>query len=594
MDVTGAPPRAEGATAVLVQGMHASGTSLLSLLVALLTGERPGESAQPEAQSSGDQLADDLVLSGSVAGINRRILHDLGSSWSNPGALFLRGKSIAESAPPIRDAIRSHYLQSTAGILRSGASGSRFAILEDPCLCLLRDLWEATARETGYHGRTVHIFRNPLDVAALLKERDGLPQARTLQLWAHYNLAALTAQCGQDSLIVPYAELISPDSGLIARLAAYLNVSGRQLSEQEMQAGWWPLIQRARNETSIPDHVVGRSPLIPSIVRRLFALLNDWEAREDQRRAAELKDLAADFEDQSLFAGNLTAVTLPEQPKPVAPAILSGANAPRKLLIHYHLFKNAGTSVDAILNRNFGDRWINTEFPPRGQVDHQEAIRLFIHDNPRLAAISSHTLTLPVPRIDGIEIFPILFVRHPLDRIKSAYEFEGKQHATTVGARIAKELDFAGYVRARMAIPGDGQCRDFQVARLALAVPANEGSAREKALAAADLLPFVGLVEAFAESAQRLQQLVQPMFPEFQSFDVKANVTPARRDRLDERLDGIRRELGEECFGMLMEANQGDMALYAKICANYGQSPSPPSPPPWQLRLVERTSSGGR
>ncbi len=111
-------------------------------------------------------------------------------------------------------------------------------------------------------------------------------------------------------------------------------------------------------------------------------------------------------QDQSLFAGNLLQVTLPAAEQAAAPAIASGTGETRKVLVHYHLFKNAGTSVDAILRRNFGARWINTEFPPPGQANHQEAIRRLILDNPTLAAVSSHTLMPPAPEIDGVEIFP--------------------------------------------------------------------------------------------------------------------------------------------------------------------------------------------
>jgi hypothetical protein len=565
MGVTAARQYSDSSTtAILVQGMYASGTSLLSCVISLLTQARPGEAADPD-----DDPFPHLIQGGAVAGLNRRVLQELGSSWSKPCLLFLRGKGAVESAPLIRQAIRERYLQSAVGILSSGATGIGPTVLEDPGICPLRDLWDAALRELGYSARIVHIFRNPLEVAASLKERHGLLQTTTLQLWVHYNLAALTAQGQQDPLVVPYADVVNPDSGLVSRLATYLNLPRPALSDQDMQAAWKRLIEPAIHETSIPDHVVGRSPLLPSLVKRLYALLTEWEAHNSERREVELTDLAASFEDQSLFAGNLVAVTLPEQPKPPAPFVSAGAGDTRKLLIHYHLFKNAGTSVDAILRRNFGDRWINTEFPPRSQVDHQEAIRLFLRDNPHLAAMSSHTLMLPVPRIDGIEIFPIVFVRHPLDRLKSAYEFERKQDAMTVGTQIAKELDFAGYIRARLAIAGDRACRDFQVFRLAMAVPATEGSEQDRALAAVDRLPFVGLVEAFTASAELLQQLVRPMFPEFQSFDVRANVTPARRDNLAERLDDIREELDEACFAMVMSANEADMALYERVTALY-------------------------
>ena len=84
----------------------------------------------------------------------------------------------------------------------------------------------------------------------------------------------------------------------------------------------------------------------------------------------------------------------------------------RPIIIHYHLFKNAGTSVDAILQRNFGARWTSREYPPRSTPD---AARSFLAANPHIAALSSHTLPLPPPDIPDAEILPILFIRHPLE-----------------------------------------------------------------------------------------------------------------------------------------------------------------------------------
>ena len=34
----------------------------------------------------------------------------------------------------------------------------------------------------------------------------------------------------------------------------------------------------------------------------------------------------------------------------------------RTIILHYHLFKNAGTSIDAILKDNFDEKWVTREF----------------------------------------------------------------------------------------------------------------------------------------------------------------------------------------------------------------------------------------
>jgi hypothetical protein len=560
---TGSPSAAR--PAILVHGMHASGTSLLACLVFLLTRRRFSD-------AGGAKSFPHIRLGGAIAGLNRRILQELGSSWSRPAVLFLRGKGVAESAPVIADAIRRRYVRAAVGILRSGTTGEP-VILEDPGLCLLRDLWQAALQELGLSVRALHIFRNPLEVAASLRESQGLLHSQTLRLWVHYNLAALNLRSGEEHpLVLSYRELMDPASQLMTRLALALDLP--LPNGDGHQTAWQALLHGGPDEAVVPDRVVERSPLVPSLVKRLHRLLATWESHDREGRADTLRDLACAFEDQSLFAGNFVAVQPPEPANLGAP-LVSAATGRRGLLIHYHLFKNAGTSVDAILAKNFGDAWINTEFPPCGAADHHLAVRAFISDNAHLAAISSHSLLLPIPEIEGIDICPILFIRHPLDRMKSAYEFERRQDATAPGARYAKNLSFAEYIRLRLATAGDRSCRDFQASRLAMALPAGAGSEWDRALAALDRLPFVGLVEAFRASAERLQRLVQAMVPGFRSFEVKANATQTRRGSLEERLAQIQIELGEEGFALAMEANRADLALHGRVRAIYGLASIP-------------------
>ena len=560
MDVSARDDPRRQPAAVLVTGMHASGTAVLARVIAMLHQASTGVRVAPET----DRFPH-VEHSSAVVALNQRILQEIGADWRKPSLLFLRGKGVAESTPLIRAFIQQRYLDLAVGIVRSGA-GAAPVILEDPGLCLFHDLWSAALRQAGYRVHTVLVARNPLEVSAALKTTHRLAINKSQQAWVQHNLTLLTtAKRDQDLIVVPYPDLLQPEGGLAGMLGTRLGWPAPDAADATVTAAWAALIDAARQEPSISSQVVARSPLVPSLVKRLHALLTEWPARDADARDAELAALAAAYEDQSLFAGNLLQVKLPEQEKPAAPVVASAAGETRKVLVHYHLFKNAGTSVDAILRRNFGNRWINTEFPPQGQANHQDAIRTLILDNPNLAAISSHTLMLPAPEIDGVEVFPILFVRHPLDRLKSAYEFERKQEAMTAGSKLAKERDFAGYIRARLAIKGDRSCRDFHAHRLAMAVPVAEGTERERALMALDRLPFVGLVEAFEASAMVLQERVRRMFPEFRAFDVWENSTTARGKPLEARLEEIRQELGEECFALVMAANEADLAVYEKV-----------------------------
>jgi SAM-dependent methyltransferase len=248
-----------------------------------------------------------------------------------------------------------------------------------------------------------------------------------------------------------------------------------------------------------------------------------------------------------------------------AGAAVSAETARRPIIIHYHFFKNAGTSVDAILQRNFGAGWTSREYPPRSTPN---AAREFLVANPQIAALSSHTLPLPPPNIPDAEILPILFIRHPLDRLKSAYLFERHQRADTEGSRLARQHDFAGYLRARLAVPGDRSCRNFHTYRLAMGEPADSGSEWERALRAFERLPFIGSVEAFDASLAALEEMAKPWFPEFRVFQARENVSRAPSS-IEDRLPQLEDELGAETFEMIAAANADDLELYRRALARY-------------------------
>jgi hypothetical protein len=240
------------------------------------------------------------------------------------------------------------------------------------------------------------------------------------------------------------------------------------------------------------------------------------------------------------------------------------------LIFHYHLFKNAGTSVDEMLRRNFGTNWVAHEFPgPRHE--NRAAVHKFVSANPHLQAISSHTAFLPVPQIEGMEIFPVIFIRHPIDRLRSAYEFERRQNANTAGARLAKTRDFAGYLRELLENPRHRQIRNFQTLRLSHNEPTRTGSEVQRAILALQKLPFVGLVERFEEAINELQKRLRPFFPHFRAQTVHKNATHARQRVLEVRLAEVKTAMGNDLFEKICAANADDLAIYEFVSDRFGR-----------------------
>ena len=51
----------------------------------------------------------------------------------------------------------------------------------------------------------------------------------------------------------------------------------------------------------------------------------------------------------------------------------------RTIILHYHLFKNAGTSIDSILQENFGEQWITKEF--KSVINNTPEVIQWINEN---------------------------------------------------------------------------------------------------------------------------------------------------------------------------------------------------------------------
>ncbi len=244
----------------------------------------------------------------------------------------------------------------------------------------------------------------------------------------------------------------------------------------------------------------------------------------------------------------------------------------RPVVVHYHLFKNAGTSVDAALRSSFGGAWAEKEFAPPdggGMRPNAEQIGAFIAENPNLSAISSHTALLPVPVVKGVDVYPVLFIRHPIDRMRSAYEFERQQKADTFGARLAKETDMAGYIRALLDLGTHRGVRNFQVLRLSFNESGAAGSELDRARRAVDSLPFVGLVEAFEQSMLKMETYLKPRFPNFSSRVFRRNVSQTMGSTLASRLSSMCEELGDALYAELLDCNADDMVIFQMVSERY-------------------------
>ncbi len=182
-----------GSTALVVLGMHRSGTSALTgtlhhLGVAL--GSRL-MAATPDNPRGYWEHSD-------IVAVHERLMMALGYGWDDIRSLP-PGFEHGEAAQAAR--------RELAVIVNREFTGAPLWGVKDPRLCRLMPLWAEIFAEERVEPRYLLAVRHPLDVAESLAVRDGMSLARGMLLWLGHLLDAERATRGAKRVIVHYEDL---------------------------------------------------------------------------------------------------------------------------------------------------------------------------------------------------------------------------------------------------------------------------------------------------------------------------------------------------------------------------------------------------
>lgn len=242
----------------------------------------------------------------------------------------------------------------------------------------------------------------------------------------------------------------------------------------------------------------------------------------------------------------------------------------RKVLVHAHIFKNAGTTFDFSLRRFFGE----------GFVDHREDAALvagrnaylldYLAGNPGVNSLSTHSLYFHVIGNEEIELVPVYFLRHPVARVWSVYQFEKRQTGVdTQGAKRAKELNLNDYVEWYLEQSSPATIRNIHTIFLSGGGPGPVDMA-SKFAAARDYLAgdrcHLAIVERYDDSMLLLEEALAPDFPGIDLSYVRKNVTTEDPDAVaEERANELLDHLDESVAEKLIEANDYDLRIYREV-----------------------------
>jgi hypothetical protein len=250
----------------------------------------------------------------------------------------------------------------------------------------------------------------------------------------------------------------------------------------------------------------------------------------------------------------------------------------RAIIVHYHLFKTAGTSFERTLRTNLGPAWTAFEAGrgksrPGGRLTSEE-LRDFLIEHPEIRAVSSHTLLMPPPQVPRSVVLPVLFVRHPIDRIRSIYEYERQQEQLTGAALKARSTSIAEFISWRLELAAQGMDRSFaSFQTFRLAGSPKTGPELEPALDAIEGRVLIGTVEAYERSLERIGTALRPWYPELdlQAFHSNRTAAPVP---MTERIAALRDELGGALYAELEAANQDDVRVWRRAMELVGADPT--------------------
>lgn len=222
--------------ALLVAGMHRSGTSALTRTLSLVGGAL-GSHLAPGVPGDNDLGFWEPV---EVVALHDRALASAGSAWHDVSR-FPEAWFASEVGRAYEDELFS-LLQ------REFADVPLFAI-KDPRLCRLVPLWLGVLARLGVRAQFVLPLRNPAEVAASLKARNDFPLAKGYLVWLRNVLDAERATRGQDRVFITYEALLQDWRSVVGRIGERLEIQWPRLSrtaEAEIEDFLAPELRRQR------------------------------------------------------------------------------------------------------------------------------------------------------------------------------------------------------------------------------------------------------------------------------------------------------------------------------------------------------------
>lgn len=236
----------------------------------------------------------------------------------------------------------------------------------------------------------------------------------------------------------------------------------------------------------------------------------------------------------------------------------------RFLFLHYHIFKNAGSTIMSILKKNFPDSFHAIDEPTeRGHIT-TEAITKHLLKHPHTKALSSHHFKYPRPEEHAnLRFIDICFLRHPLDRLQSMYHYYRSIPDSIGKSTAAKSMTLPDFLRWMLEVEpyNTMNSQTSFMARGDYFFPPSSLELEAACRRVADVR-FLGVVDRFDESLITARFFLKTIFPNLDFTYSPENVSGNVHMPLADKIEKMKDDCGKDFFDRLRKANELDEKLW--------------------------------
>lgn len=191
-------------TAYLVLGMHRSGTSAVTQVLALAGAELPRN-----VMAGDEHNAKGYFEPWKIALFNDERLRAAGAAWDDVFAFPFR---------PLPTRPERAWITRAEALFGEEYGDAAYPLLKDPRVTVLLPLWRTVLSDLDVAARCVIPVRHPLAVAGSLSRRNGFPPEKAVLLWTAYMLAAEAYTRDLPRAFVSYDGLLSDWRAEVGRI----------------------------------------------------------------------------------------------------------------------------------------------------------------------------------------------------------------------------------------------------------------------------------------------------------------------------------------------------------------------------------------